>query len=440
MGSGSSRPSEGSPPEAMAGLEGVNVKRVASTAFHGLAVSNLGVVYSFGDGKSGRLGHGDEEGLMVPQPVAALQGERVSAIAAGGEHSLVVTTHGQVFSFGSGSFGQLGHGDLQQQLTPHLVAALAGVRVLAVQAGALHSLALSDHGAVFSWGLGAQGQLGHDEAGEPEPSKRRRKAPTGAVSRLPSPPSERPRKLTATPTAIQNLPERGRVTAIAAGGFHSLAMTDRGAVYSFGHGMHGQLGHGDTSDQPTPRLIDGLPERGRVVAVAAGAHHSLAVSDRGAIYSFGYGGHGQLGHGDRADQLLPQPVAALEAVRAGGVAGPGGGPVASVHRLVPDLGGVGDEVARRGDTTSHGARAGPSQALCTRAFPKQKANRWSRSRRCCAERQTSQAKKPPEPRKSLTLSLVPTLAKLGRAGGAAVWLAPSPRCEVEERRVAGAAG
>ena len=158
MGSGSSRPSEGSPPEAMAGLEGVNVKRVASTAFHGLAVSNLGVVYSFGDGKSGRLGHGDEEGLMVPRPVAALQGERVSAIAAGGEHSLVVTTHGQVFSFGSGSFGQLGHGDLQQQLTPHLVAALAGVRVLAVQAGALHSLALSDHGAVFSWGLGAQGQ------------------------------------------------------------------------------------------------------------------------------------------------------------------------------------------------------------------------------------------------------------------------------------------
>ena len=127
-------------------------------------------------------------------------------------------------------------------------------------------------------------------------------------------------------------------------------------------------------------------------------------------------------------------------VQAGGVAGPGGGPVASVHRLVPDLGGVGDEVARRGDTTSHGARAGPSQALCTRAFPKQKANRWSRSRRCCAERQTSQAKKPPEPRKSLTLSLVPTLAKLGRAGGAAVWLAPSPRCEVEERRVAGAAG
>jgi len=321
MGSGSSRPSEGSPPEAMAGLEGVNVKRVASTAFHGLAVSNLGVVYSFGDGKSGRLGHGDEEGLMVPQPVAALQGERVSAIAAGGEHSLVVTTHGQVFSFGSGSFGQLGHGDLQQQLTPHLVAALAGVRVLAVQAGALHSLALSDHGAVFSWGLGAQGQLGHDEAGEPEPSKRRRKAPTGAVSRLPSPPSERPRKLTATPTAIQNLPERGRVTAIAAGGFHSLAMTDRGAVYSFGHGMHGQLGHGDTSDQPTPRLIDGLPERGRVVAVAAGAHHSLAVSDRGAIYSFGYGGHGQLGHGDRADQLLPQPVAALEAVRIKAAAG-----------------------------------------------------------------------------------------------------------------------
>ena len=112
-----------------------------------------------------------------------------------------------------------------------------------------------------------------------------------------------------------------RVVAVAAGSNFSTCLCDTSTLFTWGGNECGQLGHGDTSDQPTPRLIDGLPERGRVVAVAAGAHHSLVVSDRGAIYSFGYGGHGQLGHGDRADQLLPQPVAALEAVRIKAAAG-----------------------------------------------------------------------------------------------------------------------
>ena len=58
-------------------------------------------------------------------------------------------------------FGQLGYGDEQQQLLPKKVEALAGQRVLAVSAGVIHSLALTADGAVWSWGWGGLGQLGH---------------------------------------------------------------------------------------------------------------------------------------------------------------------------------------------------------------------------------------------------------------------------------------
>ena len=59
--------------------------------------------------------------------------------------------------------GRLGHGDEQRQLLPKKIEAFVGQRVVAVSAGALHSLALTADGAVFTWGVGEGGCLGHGE-------------------------------------------------------------------------------------------------------------------------------------------------------------------------------------------------------------------------------------------------------------------------------------
>ena len=97
-----------------------------------------------------------------------------------------------------------------------------------------------------------------------------------------------------------------RVVAVAARGAHTLALDDRGRVYSWGRGDEGQLGHGAFEAVPHPRRIARLPTS--VVAVGAGRTHSLALDADGAVYSWGCGDDGALGHGDRRRQLAPRAV------------------------------------------------------------------------------------------------------------------------------------
>ena len=87
----------------------------------------------------------------------------VVAVSAGGDHSLALAADGAVWSWGWGDFGNLGHGDEQDQLLPKKLEALASRRVVAVSAAAVHSLALTADGAVFAWGKGDSGCLGHGE-------------------------------------------------------------------------------------------------------------------------------------------------------------------------------------------------------------------------------------------------------------------------------------
>ena len=92
--------------------------------------------------------------------------------------------------------------------------------------------------------------------------------------------------------------------------FHGLALTADGAVWSWGGGASGQLGHGDMQTQLLPKKIEALAGQ-RVVAVSAGANHSLALTAGGAVFTWGTGGHGGLGHGeDLSNQLLPKLVEA----------------------------------------------------------------------------------------------------------------------------------
>jgi len=247
---------------------------------HSLALAADGAVWSWGYGGLGRLGHGDEEQQLQPKKVEALAGQRVVAVSAGQYHSLALTADGAVWSWGFGNTGRLGHGDQQYQLLPKKVEALAHQRVVAVSAADHHSLAIAADGSVWSWGGGAGGKLGHgDEQRQLLPKK------------------------------VEALAGK-RVLAVAAGWSHSLAITADGAVWSWGAGGNGRLGHGDQQEQLLPKKVEALAGQ-RVVAVAAGWSHSLAITADGALWSWGFGGRGRLGHGDEQDQLLPKKVEAL---------------------------------------------------------------------------------------------------------------------------------
>jgi len=256
------------------------VVAVSAGGYHSLALTADGSVWSWGFGACGRLGHGDEESELLPKKIEAFAGQRVLAVSAGGAHNLALTADGAVWSWGDGGFGQLGHGDEQQQLLPKKVEALAGQRVLAVSARVLHSLALTADGAVWSWGWGGLGQLGHGN-----------------------------RQDQLLPKKIEAFAGQ-RVVAVSAGDDHSLALTADGAVWSWGSGGDGKLGHGDEQTQLLPKKVEAFADQ-RVIAASAGFTHSIALTADGAVFTWGKGEDGCLGHGeDLSNQLLPKKVEA----------------------------------------------------------------------------------------------------------------------------------
>ncbi|XP_014664090.1 PREDICTED: uncharacterized protein LOC106806607 isoform X2 [Priapulus caudatus] len=110
-------------------------------------------------GADGQIGIAEVEERVLAYRVVPLSAQACQ-VSCGKEHTLVLTDTGLVYSFGLGSRGQLGHDSTDQEVQPKLVDALDGLKIIAVAAGGWHSLALSDIGDVYTWGWNESGQLG----------------------------------------------------------------------------------------------------------------------------------------------------------------------------------------------------------------------------------------------------------------------------------------
>ena len=189
-------------------------------------------------------------------------------IAGGHMHSAFADAEGRLLTCGTDTDerGFLGHGEGSRSVTTPLPLPSLGPpaeRVVSVAAHTMHTLALTAQGAVYSFGHGGCGKLGHgSEEGEWMPRR------------------------------IEALAHE-HVSAIAAGQMHSLVKTREGRVYTFGSGFGGKLGHGSRHNQLLPKLVEGLAGV-PVTAVATGSNHSLVVAEGGDVFSFGHGVMGQL--------------------------------------------------------------------------------------------------------------------------------------------------
>jgi len=141
------------------------IVEVAAGDLHSLLLSSSGSVWSFGGGWEGPLGHGDAGSCAVPRPVLALAAVRIEHIAAGGAHSLAVSDEGQVWSWGWGLYGQLGHGDTRSLCAPRRIEQ-APTHVAQVAAGHAHTLLVCQRGRVYTCGRADSGQLGHGPEGQ----------------------------------------------------------------------------------------------------------------------------------------------------------------------------------------------------------------------------------------------------------------------------------
>jgi E3 ubiquitin-protein ligase HERC2 len=98
------------------------VKKVAvhSGGKHAMALTLDGKVFSWGEGEDGKLGHGNRLNLDKPRMIEALRSKKIRDIACGSSHSAAITSSGELYTWGLGEYGRLGHGDNITQLKPKL--------------------------------------------------------------------------------------------------------------------------------------------------------------------------------------------------------------------------------------------------------------------------------------------------------------------------------
>jgi alpha-tubulin suppressor-like RCC1 family protein len=254
------------------------VSRIAAGDFHTCALTSAGGVKCWGSNLYGQLGNGPNPDSNVPVDVSGLA-SGVTAVAAGGYHSCALTDAGAVKCWGRNDLGQLGNGANANSNVPVQVSGLAS-GVIAITGGDFHTCALTSAGGVKCWGDNGNGALGDG---------------TGADSNI--------------PVDVSGL--ASGVDAIAAGGYHTCALTSAGGVKCWGDNIYGQLGDGTTSSNGEPVEVVGLTSG--VTAITGGYYHSCALTSAVGPKCWGRNNFGQLGNAGNANSSVPVDVSGLPA-------------------------------------------------------------------------------------------------------------------------------
>uniref|UniRef100_A0A669AZ14 HECT and RLD domain containing E3 ubiquitin protein ligase 3 n=1 Tax=Oreochromis niloticus TaxID=8128 RepID=A0A669AZ14_ORENI len=148
-------------PHPLKSLAGIPLAQITAGGDHSFALSLSGAVFGWGKNRAGQLGLNDKQDRAVPCHIKFLRSQKVVYISCGDEHTAALTKDGGLFTFGDGSWGQLGHGSTNSELLPRRVLELMGTEVSQIACGRHHTLAfVPSSGVVYAFGCNSHGQLG----------------------------------------------------------------------------------------------------------------------------------------------------------------------------------------------------------------------------------------------------------------------------------------
>lgn len=240
----------------------------AGGATCGLATDN--VLYCWGGNTYGEVGDGTTTNRLVPTLVAG--GRKYRQVSAGGSHTCALTTADEAFCWGRNTVGQVGDGtDAVLRRRPVRVA--GGFPFRQIDAGGVHTCAVTAEKAAYCWGWGHLGQIGDGKV----------------LSRY-------------APRAVRG---GHAFVRVAAGNEHTCGETTTNQVYCWGSNGYGEAGNGNTA----PTLVPSAATGGLSFAqVSAGDRFTCGRTAADLAYCWGDNHSGQLGDGTQEDRLTPTPV------------------------------------------------------------------------------------------------------------------------------------
>ena len=271
-----------------------NVVKFGGRPYFTLAVKSDGTVWAWGMNSYGQMGNGTvNTPLSSPQVSVPVQVSNSSPggainspqqVTCGYQFGAALTTNGTVWTWGSGSHGELGNGTTSPSYVPAQVAGLTNIT--AISAGWFHILALRSDRTVWDWGNNSNGELGD-----------------GTTTNRSS------------PVQVLNV---SNIVAVSGGDSHSSALATDGTIWKWGLNDLGELGNGTTNaianPFPAKILVDTLGNGfSNVVMASARDYHNIAVKADGSVWMWGANDRGQCGNGTTNATWSPTPVVGLGA-------------------------------------------------------------------------------------------------------------------------------
>ncbi|XP_057223353.1 RCC1 and BTB domain-containing protein 1 isoform X2 [Malurus melanocephalus] len=215
--------------------------------------------------------------LLSPQEIASIRKACVFGTSA--NEAIYITHNDEVFVFGLNCSNCLGTGDNQSTIVPKKLEALCGKKISSLSYGSgPHVVLCTEDGEVYAWGHNGYSQLGNGTTNQG-----------------------------ITPVQVCTNLLIKKVVEVACGSHHSMALSLDGDVYGWGYNGNGQLGLGNNGNQLTPCRVAALHSV-CVLQIACGYAHTLALTDEGLLYAWGANTYGQLGTGNKSNQLSPVQI------------------------------------------------------------------------------------------------------------------------------------
>jgi len=268
-----------------------SVTKLGGRPYFTLAVKSDGTIWAWGMNQFGQMGNGTVNPFSGPQATVPAMvtnswpGGAINnplQVTCGYQFGAALTTNGTVWTWGSGSHGELGQGATTTGFYPAQVPGLTNIT--AISAGWFHILARKSDGTVWAWGNNTAGELGDGTA----------------INRS---------------NAVQVL-NVSNMVVVSGGDGHSSALAADGTVWKWGRNDVGELGNG-TADANAHSLASKIlvdkfgAGFSNIVMVAARDYHNIAVKADGSVWMWGANDQGQCGDGTNIDDWRPVPVVGL---------------------------------------------------------------------------------------------------------------------------------